>query len=425
MFLTSILFSQSNTISTDSIKKYFEETKIATNKYQEFWDLDLYGPILIVNPSSKEVYANLPDTFGILKAENGIYKGTLPKGILVGNISTEWGGRTWAMIMSIFISDSKRDRIDLFSHELFHRVQSELGFKRINDGNNQHLDSENGRIFLRLELNALLRSLKVTNEEKANYHILNALKFRNYRYQLFSNAYVSESTIEINEGVASYTGKVHRGLNHHEVFELMQVKISEFLKQPSYVQLFAYQTIPCYGFVLARKNKYWNKKVTSKTNLTDYMNNIFSYKKSNLDEMYINSIGKEYGIDTIKLQEIKRSQLIQKKIKEYKTKFLKQSHFTIPFEKKRVYYDTRYIVTIENFGFVYPTFKATDNWGDLEVNDVGGLLNQDRSSVTITLPTTINKDKINGDGWTLNLKKGYELSKDEESGNYLLKKIKE
>ncbi len=414
-------YGQTKKISVDTIQQYFNETKVATNKYKKLWDFDLYGPMLIVNPFNRMVYANYPDNLGVLKKEGGLYVGTLPKGILLGNVATKWGGRTWAMVLTIFIKDEKEDRIELFTHELFHRVQPKLGFKKVNDGNNQHLDSKDGRIYLRLELKALVNALKASSPKETTKHVSNALKFRKYRYQLFPNAHASEATIEINEGIASYTGKVHRGLKGQDLSNFMEFKIQEFLKQPSYVQLFAYQTIPVYGFILSDKNRFWNKEVNSNTNLTDYLYQTFSFKSKDLSKINIESVGKQYDMDTIVSQETEREKKIQKQIAEYKQKFVEQPHFTIPFKKKRVAYDTRYITTIKGIGFVYPTFTARDVWGVLEVKKVGGLLNQKKTSVTITVPTSVKGRIIKGNGWTLKLNEGYELVKDENSGNFTLR----
>lgn len=418
-------YGQKKTMNIHSIEQYFSETKVATKKHQKLWDLDLYGPMLIVNPYTRMTYASYPDTLGILKKEGNVYVGSLPKGILLGNAVTNWGGRKWSMVLTVFISENEQDRIDLFSHELFHRVQPTLHFEKVKDGNNQHLDTKDGRIFLRLELAALTKALKTTSKKEKHEHVLNALKFRRYRYQLFPDAYLAEATIEINEGIASYTGKVHRGLKGQDISGFMESKIIEFLQQPSYVQLFAYQTVPAYGFMLAERNKHWNKEVNSNTNLTDYFNESFTFQTNDISEEEIDSIGKQYEMASIILEETDREHKKLKQIAEYKSKFIEQPHFTILFEKKRVAYDTRYIVTLENLGFVYPTLTANDNWGILEVKEVGGFLNQDKSSITITAPTTIEGRKISGEGWELTLNEGYELIKEEKSGNYTLKKIKE
>ncbi len=422
LLFSSYAFAQNKEITKGQIADYFEEVKLSTKKHQTVWDVDLYGPILIVNPYNRKTYSNYPDTTGILKKEGNIYIGELPKGILLGNVTTQWGGRKWAMVLTIFLKDNKEDRVDLFTHELFHRAQSSLGFKRINDLSNGHLDSKEGRIFLRLELEALLRALKSDDDTTSINHIHNALIFRKYRYQIFENAYKSEATIEINEGIASYTGKVMRGLTNEENTKLMQFKIEEFISQPSYVQLFAYQTIPAYGFVLKRTNPKWNKMITSDNNLTDFFNNSFSFDVDTITKDEVNRLSKMYNGEIIIEEETKIEVAKEKTIIAYKFKFFESPSFTLPFENKRVSYDTRYIITIEDYGFVYPTMIAKDNWGILEVKEVGGLLNKQKDKVIITTPTSIDGNKIEGVGWKLIINDAYTIWEDKESGNYFLKK---
>ncbi|HET9058019.1 MAG TPA: hypothetical protein VFN30_14335 [Chitinophagaceae bacterium] len=409
-------------ISADSVALYFEEVKQATKNFKKLWDIDLYGPIIVVDPYSREAYSNSPDTAGVLKKVGSIYTGKLPGHILLGNYSLDWGGVKWAMILTIFINKIKDDRIDLFSHELFHRVQPLLNFKRINELGNQHLDSKQGRIFLRLELEALKLALLSPDKKQKNNHVTNAFIFRNQRYKLFPGAYTSEAIIEINEGIASYTGKVVRGLKNTAIGILMKNKIDSFFKERSYIQLFAYNTIPAYGFLLRESDTYWNKKVTSETNLTDFFISAFHVQTKISAPINIDSISNLYNGDAISREETEREIRNKKIVDAYKAKFLEQPNFEISFEKKRISYDTRYIVTIEDLGVVYPTMKATDNWGVLDITDVGGLLNQEKSKMIITAPLKFDGNKISGEGWILQLNEGYIVERDSKTGNFKLKK---
>ncbi len=43
----------------DSVAVYFQEIKANTAHYKDLWNLDIYGPVLLVNPGSRKLYANL------------------------------------------------------------------------------------------------------------------------------------------------------------------------------------------------------------------------------------------------------------------------------------------------------------------------------------------------------------------------------
>ena len=70
---------------------------------------------------------------------------------------------------------------------------------------NNHLDKKQGRIYLRLELEALQTAVKLQGQD-AIPHIINALRFRKLRHQIYSDADSTENLLELNEGLAEYTG---------------------------------------------------------------------------------------------------------------------------------------------------------------------------------------------------------------------------
>ncbi len=117
-------------------------------------------------------------------------------------------------------------------HELFHRVQDELGFPAANPAN-AHLDEMAGRLWLRLELEALRAALGSEGEEQTG-HIRNALVFRARRHGLFDGAAVKEAALERNEGLAEYTG-------------------------------------PIYGILLDSRGPGWRKQITSRIGLGDLL----------------------------------------------------------------------------------------------------------------------------------------------------------
>src|ERR1019366_3640046 len=149
-------FAQKILTFQDSIATYFNEIKIATKKNQILWNKNLYGPILLINPDTRQLYANYSDSAGFLKQTGKIYSGVLPSEIIFANTAINWSGRRWAMIM-LPLPENKENRINLLAHELFHKAQPSLGFILFNTNNN-HLDQKDGRIYLRLELEALKKA---------------------------------------------------------------------------------------------------------------------------------------------------------------------------------------------------------------------------------------------------------------------------
>jgi hypothetical protein len=418
LFLAVCVSGQEKTIN-DTISVYFREIQANTNQYTDLWDIDLYGPILLVDPGTRQIYANYPDTAGILKPDDTIFTGTLPDNINIANTAINWNGKEWAMAL-LPLPKNKQERFDLLSHELFHRSQQNLGFDMKNPDNN-HLDQKDGRIYLRLELEALQQAFKAKTITETKTHLTNALIFRKYRYTLFPDAALSENLLELNEGIASYTGIAMSGRNESEMEQFFDHKLTEFLNYPTFVRSFVYITTPLYGFILNRTEKYWNKQINNNTNLTDFFMTEFNLSLPENPEAAIPDISSQYGSEKIILEETAREQRTKQRVAEYKTKFIEQPHLEIMFEKMNISFDTRNIMPLEDFGTVYPTMRVSDNWGILVVSN-GALLGANWDKVTVTNPTKISSERIEGDGWTLEINKGYIVEKNNIDGNYILKK---
>jgi hypothetical protein len=415
LFSTDLSIGQ-NKISTDTIRLYFQEIKANTDYYKDLWNKDLYGPILFVDPKSRIVYSNFPDSVGILKQDDEIYSGILPNTVNIANTAINWSGKLWAMIM-LPLPENKQERLDLLSHELFHRSQPVLGFKMNNPANN-HLDQKDGRVYLRLELEALRQALVAKSKSEINRNLTNALYFRNHRYSIYQDAKSSENLLELNEGLAAYTGIFMSGRDNKQIQDYFENRIAEFQNYPTFVRSFAYLTIPLYGTLLSKSHKYWNKQIDNNTNMTDFF--IKSFKihiPDNIDAEIIS----QYGLAKINTDETNRDEKIKHLRAEYKSKFVEQSHLEIRLEKISVSFDPRNIMPIEGYGTVYPTLTLSDSWGILTVSN-GALLGTNWDKITVSEPILINRDKVVGNGWTIDLNNGYFVEKNSADKNYSLKK---
>jgi hypothetical protein len=121
-----------------------------------------------------------------------------------------------------------------------------------------------------LELEALRQALLASTNQEVHDHLEDAIFFRKTRYSLFRSAESSENSMELNEGLAAYTGIMMSGRNDEETIEYFVQKLIEFQKWPTFVRSFAYLTTPIYGFILNRTDKGWNRLISDTTNLTDY-----------------------------------------------------------------------------------------------------------------------------------------------------------
>ncbi|MDR2972956.1 MAG: hypothetical protein LBU83_13705 [Bacteroidales bacterium] len=406
----------------DDIPTIFSEIKSATKKNKSLWDKDLYGAILLIDPQTRQIFANEPDETGLLKPDGSIYTGILPENISFANTAIDWNGKSWAMIC-LPLPEDEYERIDLLSHELFHKAQPSLGFT-LNNADNNHLDLKDGRIYIRLELEALKRAIQSSSEEEKQQHLTDALVFRKYRNLLYPETDAIENLLELNEGIASYTGLIISGRNEKQSTEYIVNGINYFYNYPTFVRSFAYFTIPAYGYLLYNKDKNWNKNIKNTTDLADFFTKAFNINVSTDLAKTVEIISDNYNGKSIIQEETDREENNRKIIAEYKSKFIEMPHFELQFENMSISFDPRNIMGLEDKGTVYPNIRITDKWGILTVEN-GALMSPNWDKITITNPINTENKKISGDGWTLELSDGYILEKEETNGNYkLIKNVK-
>jgi len=420
MLYVHTLSAQQTEITSNNISSYFKEIEKATKKHTKLWNKQLYKNILLVDPKTRQVYSNVPDSGNVLTLQHNIYNGKLPENINIANTAISWSGKRWAMIM-LPLPTNKHDRINLLAHELFHTLQPKLGFQQYNKESN-HLDQKDGRIYLRLELEALKKAVLSKSGNDQQKHLANAMLFRKYRNSLFPNSETLENQLELNEGLAEFTGLIISARNRKEVAEHFRNEIDAFFKNPTYVRSFAYYTTPVYGYLLYKKNKSWNKEIEPDANLTDFfIKQLNIALPLDIKATALKSTD-EYNGQLIFKEEIIREEEIKKQISKYKTELIEQPHLEIRLKKMNVSFDPRNIIPIEDKGTVYPKMRISDVWGILEV-ETGALMSPNWDRISITNPIKISPNKIEGDGWILTLKDGYILKKEERTRNYIVSKI--
>src|SRR5258708_21613336 len=109
-------------------KQYFAEAKSVSDKDNgALWGVPLCGPLLFVDPDTRDAVANQADLEGKLKPANGVFAGTASPTLGVANTAVTWAGVEWTMVMWR-PPQYKSPRMRLMLHECLHRVQKRIGF---------------------------------------------------------------------------------------------------------------------------------------------------------------------------------------------------------------------------------------------------------------------------------------------------------
>jgi hypothetical protein len=194
----------------------------------------------LINRDTRKIIANEPDNAGKLTKQGHYYVGYLPQDMNIANTAVDWNGKRWTMVI-LPLPGTKEERLNILMHESFHRIQPLIGFVSLTEIQSKHLDTKEGRIYLKLELEALKKAFSSDNPEK---NMKDALLFRQYRYQLFSEAKEAENSLEMIEGIAEYTGSILSGRSDSEMKNYFTAGIDRFYGNPTFVRSFPYYTIP-------------------------------------------------------------------------------------------------------------------------------------------------------------------------------------
>jgi len=388
------------------------------------WKRSLCGPIALVDRQTRLVIAN--DTIAgkhFLRLGNA-YVTTLPENQYVANTSFPWGGRTWTMV-ALPLPKDRYARIALVMHETFHREQEALGLRQPDALNNQ-LDMRAGRTWLRLEYRALARALEsLPDKNTARHHAESAVLFRAERRILYPGSDSLEATLEIQEGLAEYTGQRLAMQLTGEGPARVGKYVRDYETTPTFVRAFAYGTGPAIGTLLDRFDPNWRDEVRTNRDIGALLAQAIHFQRPRELARTARARAQEYGWDEVDRSEATRDSARAPAMQAYRTRLgdgpvitLRQSKDSLAWS-----YDPTELIGFDLQSTVYPSGNFSAPWGKLTVDHGGVLVQNDFSRIRIGAspsPTAAEAREINGDGWTLLLNPGWALRADSSRAGSLV-----
>ncbi len=411
--------AQSSPIDTTLASQYFQEAQAVCNRDNgRLWGVSLCAPMLFVDRKTRTVVANQADKEGILTKDGNVFVGQLPAKVNIANTATEWAGVKWTMVIFPLPEDKIR-RANLMAHEMWHRVQNDIGFPSSGAANN-HLDSRDGRMWLQLEWRALAAALMSRGKQR-HQAIADALLFRAYRRAVFPQAASEEREMEMHEGLAEYTGVRLSGspnLNQYVVDK----DLKEAAQKQTFVRSFAYASGPAYGILLDETKTNWRNNLKKEDDLGSLLQKRLSIKLPQNIEQAAELRAKNYDSDKLRAFETERENNRQKLLAEYRAKLVDGAVLELPILRMSMQMNPGTLVPLEPIGTVYPDIRIVDAWGILTVTK-GALIKSDFSKIYVSAPSSLSAPSIQGDGWTLELNAGWTVAAGERKGDYVVKKL--
>jgi hypothetical protein len=415
------------TIDIRLARRCFDEAKaLSQADGGRLWGKPLYGPMLFADPTSRQIVANQRDPSNTLRAQGGVWVGRLPSKYGVANTAVLMDGLRWTMVMWP-LPDDRYARGKLMMHELFHRIQDDVGLPGT-DTDNGHLASRDGRIWLRLEWRALREAL-IRDGDERRQAAADALVFRAYRRTLLPRASDAERLMEWHEGMAEYTGFRLSGLPAAVLSDRAAVQLAQQEDQPSFVRSFAYASGPAYAILLDACGPDWRRGASAKPDLGKLLASALKIKLPGDLAREAQRRAERYDDGRVIAVETQRAEERQRLQAKFRARFLDGPVLELPATKDVSYSFNPHEVEVleQGGGTVYLTTRVTDAWGVLTVTSGGVLLSRDGSgrikSWRVPAPLDPKLQTLKGDGWTLELAKGWGLRPGAKAGSWRLERL--
>jgi hypothetical protein len=331
-------------------------------------------------------------------------------GILMGPI--QWGDTMWAALAWDMVANQPpRVRNAMFLHESFHILQMRLGLG-VSTVSAEHLDSPEGRYWLRLEWHALARALRESGEPRG-LAVRDALAFRQARHARFPDQVETERALDINEGLASYTGIVLAAQSEADAIASALDELAGQESGESYVRTAAYASGPAYGLLLDAASPGWTRKVRASGDPAAMLMRALAVRPV----ADVEAAAARYGGAEIRAAEEQREQQRQARIAELRRRFVDGPVLLVPGGGSG-FSDSHGAVVIPDVGTIwFGDYRMKGAWGALEA-DRGVLLSTDGRTRRLPAPVRRDETTITGDGWTLTVAPGWVVRDGARQGDY-------
>jgi len=338
-----------------------------------------------------------------------------PKLIGILNGPIQWGDTVWAALSWETVANQPAHvRNSMFLHESFHIVQRQPLGLGVGTNSAEHLDTEDGRYWLRLEWHALARALRDSAAART-LAIRDAVAFRLARYARFPDKVETERALDINEGLASYTGIVLAEPSRADAIARALDELTGQESGESYVRTAAYASGPAYGLLLDAASPGWTRTVRANDNPALLLIRALGVQPT----ADATAAATRYGGAELRAAEEQRAQQRQARIAELRRRFVDGPVLLMP-GGGRGFSDSHGAVAIPDVGTIYfGEYHQTGEWGALDANN-GVLVSTDGRTRRLPAPVRTDGTTISGDGWTLKAAPGWVVREGTRRGDYEL-----
>lgn len=391
MLMATLAVPVSAQIDQQRAGLYFDEaTAICERDDGRMWGTSLCGPMVIGDPRTRTIATSQPPP----AAEQ-------PRTIGFVNAPIEWGGVTWAAYSWDFLTplEDRQSRGEFMLHELFHRVQPGLGLMT-QAGENEHLDTVDGRIWLQLEWGALAEALRLAGDDRIDA-LRDAFAFRATRRASFPTATENERVEEIREGLAQYTATAVTAMSKDEAVASALKQLSAAEAQETFVGSFAYTSGVAYGLLLDEVSLGWRRRVQEDSDLGQMLLAALQITPA----VDLAAASARYGGAELRSAEQARDERRRALVLELRERFVEGPVLLIPSGGSGTF-DIRGATPIPGSGTVYfASYAMSGEWGNLDASN--GVLVTEEGQRVVPGPVSIDGSTLTGHGWKVSVADGW------------------
>jgi hypothetical protein len=383
-------------------QEYFKEAQaLCERDGGRLWGVSICAPMVIGDARTRTFATSQPPP-------------DAPRPQLIGLVNgpVEWGGSMWAALSWDTIANwPARTRGEAFLHESFHIVQPALV---VNGpaGANEHLDSLDGRYWLRLEWRALARALREPGEQRTEA-VREALAFRAARHSQYPDKVESERVLYITEGLASYTQTVLAAPSAGDAVGRALELLADAEDGESFVRTFTYTSGPAYGLLLDAASPGWPRTVRGSDDPVVLL--ACALKVEPAPDAA--AAAARYGGAALRAAEEQRAQQRQARLAELRRRFVDGPVFVMPCGGSGTS-NSLGAVVIPDAGTVYfHAYRLSGACGTLAAHN-GVLETSDGRSRRLPAPVPGDASTISGDGWTFTAGAGWVIREGPRPGDY-------
>jgi hypothetical protein len=404
LFIVFAVVPASAQVDQALAQQYFKEAQaLCERDGGRLWGVSLCGPMVIADAATGTIATSQPPP-----AEER------PRALGFVNAPVQWGGVTWSAYVWQMIPKDRGERGRLFMHELFHCVQPRLGLKPPTAGATGvagHLDSLEGRYWMRLEWRALARALGASGAARTSA-IADALAFRAARYQRFPGALAEEHPVEINEGIATYTQYVTGSDSAEDAVRHAIATLSGSETSTSFVRTFAYASGAGYGLLLDVFSPGWHRKITGATDFGQ----LLSAAAGVTATADAGAAAARYDGASLRAAEEQRDREQQAIIAELRKRYVDGPVLVVP-RAGSGSVNNMGATVIPGAGTVLRAMANKGAWGSFDARD-GALISADGQTISLPAPVVVDATTLKGDGWTATVNPGWTVQPGPRPGSF-------